>query len=154
MFNPKLFDLLEARRLIEVELAQTAARRRRLADLVPLRESLRRMDENPGDYGSYLLENEAFHLGIAAVAGSRVLLTVPRSLLALLRPTLGGRQPAKWKTKGNEKRRRDAAEHEAIFQALLAVDAAAARSAMLDHLQDTTDTLTGKAGPPDAPDPA
>jgi GntR family transcriptional repressor for pyruvate dehydrogenase complex len=149
-----LFDLLEARRLIEVELARTAALRRRLADLVCLRDAMRRMYENPGDYDLYMTENEAFHLGIARIAGNQVLLTVLESLLALLRPTLGGRQPAAWKRKGNEKRRRDAAEHEAIFQALLAGDAAAARTAMMAHLQETTETLTGAAAPRSAPGPA
>ena len=153
-----LFDLLEARRLIEVELAQTAALRRRLADLVCLRDAMRRMYENPGDYELYMTANEAFHLGIARIAGNEVLATVLQSLLALLRPTLGGRQPASWKRKGNDKRRRDAAEHEAIFQALLAGDAAAARAAMMAHLEDTTETLTGAGArataPHSAPNPA
>jgi GntR family transcriptional repressor for pyruvate dehydrogenase complex len=136
-----LFDLLEARRLIEVELAAMAASRRRLGDLVSLRQALQEMYQKPGDYESYMTQNEAFHLGIAAIAGNEVLHTVLRCLLGLLRPTLGGRQPATWKDKGSAKRRRDAAEHEAIFQALLAGNPAAAQTAMSAHLQDTTESL-------------
>jgi GntR family transcriptional repressor for pyruvate dehydrogenase complex len=149
-----LFDLLEARRLIEVELAATAALRRRLADLVPLGDAMRGMYENPGDYDFYMTANEAFHLGIARIAGNQVLVTMLHALLALLRPTLGGRQPATWKNKGSDKRRRDAAEHEAIFQALLAGDAKAARAAMMAHLQDTTESLTGTPTPKNAQSPA
>ena len=141
-----LFDLLEARRLIEVELAGLAAARRRLGDLVPLRDALRVMYANPRDYETYMTHNEAFHLGIARIAGNEVLLTVVQSLLALLRPTLGGRQPVTWKDRGSVKRRRDASEHEAIFEALLAGDAAAARAAMAAHLQDTTESLIPTSG--------
>jgi GntR family transcriptional repressor for pyruvate dehydrogenase complex len=141
-----LFDLLEARRLIEVELAGMAAIRRRLADLVPLRKALQSMYQDPADYESYMTHNEAFHLGMAKIAGNEVLLTMLRCLLALLRPTLGGRKPATWNDKGSEKRRRDAFEHEAIFQALLAGDAGATKAAMLAHLQDTTESLIPPAG--------
>jgi GntR family transcriptional repressor for pyruvate dehydrogenase complex len=136
-----LFDLLEARRLIEVELTGMTAQRRRLGDLVPLRDALRGMYERPDDYPAYMTQNEAFHLGIARIAGNEVLVTMLRTLLALLRPTLGGAKPASWNDKGSDKRRRDASEHEAIFQALLAGDAAAARAAMAVHLQDTTESL-------------
>jgi GntR family transcriptional repressor for pyruvate dehydrogenase complex len=136
-----LFDLLEARRLIEVELAAMAAARRRLADLVPLREALRAMYEAPEDYDGYMTHNESFHLGIARIGGNEVLLAVLRCLLVLLRPILGDRKPGNWKDEGSPKRERDAREHEALFQALLAGDPAAARAAMAVHLQDTTESL-------------
>jgi DNA-binding GntR family transcriptional regulator len=87
------------------------------------------------------MHNEAFHLGVATIAGNEVLLAMLRCLLTLLRPVLGGRKPATWKNKESEKRRRDAAEHEAIFQALLAEDAGACKAAMLAHLRDTTESL-------------
>jgi GntR family transcriptional repressor for pyruvate dehydrogenase complex len=136
-----LFDLLEARRMIEVELAGLAAGRRRLADLVPLRDALGSMYEDSDDYESYMTHNEAFHLGMARIAGNDVLVTMLRCLLSLLRPTLGDRKPTTWKEKGSEKRRRDSAEHEAIFQAVLAGDAGVVRAAMRAHLQDTTESL-------------
>jgi DNA-binding FadR family transcriptional regulator len=141
-----LFDLLEARRLIEVELAGLAAGRRRLADLVPLRDALKSMYDDLQDYELYMTHNESFHLGIAQIAGNDVLATILRCLLALLRPTLGDRKPATWTHSRSEKRRRDRADHEAIFQALLAGDAGAARAAMRAHLQDTTESLIPPAG--------
>lgn len=135
-----LFDLLEARRLIEVELAALAARRRRMADLVPLRTALHAMYDTP-DYAAYMAANEDFHVGIARIGGNAVLQAVVQSLLTLLRPTLGAHQPRNWRDEGSVKRQRDAREHEAVFQALLAGDGAAARAAMTEHLRDTTESL-------------
>jgi GntR family transcriptional regulator, transcriptional repressor for pyruvate dehydrogenase complex len=141
-----LFDLLEARRLIEVELVGMAARRRRLADLTALRQTLRVTYEAPEDYEAYVTHNEEFHLGIAKIGGNEVLREVLRCLLVLLRPILGDRKPSTWKDEGSRKRERDAREHEAIFQALLTGDPVAARAAMAAHLQDTTESLLATPG--------
>ena len=139
--DPSLFDLLEARRLIELEVATMAGRRRRLADLVPLREALQGMYACPDDYNAYMAHNEAFHLGIAKIAGNEVLRAMLQCLLVLLRPVVNECQPHNWKENGCQKRDRDAREHEEIFQALLADDAAAVRRAMATHLQDTEVSL-------------
>lgn len=136
-----LLDLLEARRVIELELVAVAAVRRRLADLEPLRESIQRMYAEVEDYAEYLRQNETFHLGIARTAGNRVLEVVLTRFLELLRVDLAAREPATWKDLVSRKREIDVQEHEAIFAALLAGDPAAAREAMLAHLKDTTDTL-------------
>jgi GntR family transcriptional repressor for pyruvate dehydrogenase complex len=141
-----LFDLLEARRLIEVESAAQAAARRRLADLVPLRQAVQAMYEVPADYARYMAHNEAFHIGIARIGGNEVLQAVLQCLLVLLRPVLVDRQPGTWPDEGSPKRQRDVREHEAIFQALLAGDPAAARAAMADHLRDTTESLLSPPG--------
>jgi GntR family transcriptional regulator, transcriptional repressor for pyruvate dehydrogenase complex len=140
-----LFDLLEARRLIEVEMVALAARRRRLADLVPLRDAIRGMYENPLDYEQYMTQNEEFHLGVARIGGNKVLLSILGGLLQLLRPTLGENEPVSWKEKYSEKRRRDTIEHQAILEGLLAGDPNLARLAMSAHLQDTTESLLPNA---------
>jgi len=136
-----LFDLLEARRLIETELAGIAATRRRMTDLVPLREAMTGMYESSDDYAAYMAHNEAFHLGIARIAGNEVLRPMLQSLLVLIRPTLDAHKPGTWKDELSLKRERDAREHEAIFQALLAMEPAAARAAMADHLRETAESL-------------
>jgi GntR family transcriptional repressor for pyruvate dehydrogenase complex len=142
-----LFDLLEARRLIEVEMAGQAAARRRLAELVPLRQAMKAMYETLDDYQVYMAHNEAFHLGIATIAGNGVLRAILESLLVLLRPTLTLNQPSSWQDEFSRKRQTDTAEHEAIFEALLAGDVAAARTAMAAHLHDTTESLMPAAAP-------
>jgi DNA-binding GntR family transcriptional regulator len=95
---------------------------------------------------SFRTPNEAFHLGIAKIGGNEVLLAVVRCLLVLLRPISGSRKPTTWQDEGSRKRRRDTREHQAILQALLAADTAAARVAMAVRLQDTTESLLSAPG--------
>lgn len=139
--DDNLLDLLEARRLIEADLIEMAATRRRLADLVPVRDSLQGMYANTEDYEGYVRLNEEFHLGLARIAGNKVLLIVLRHMLQLLRAILIERRPATWRDSLSAKREADAREHDAIYSAVLAGDPTAARSAMLVHLRDTTESL-------------
>lgn len=136
-----LFDVLEARRVIESELAGMAAARRRLADLVPARDALQKMYADVADYGTYVRHNEEFHYAIAGIAGNRVLLAVLRQLVATMRVVLIEHRPGDWPDSHSRKRDIDREEHEAIFAAVLAGDPAAARTAMQAHLRDTTDSL-------------
>lgn len=151
--DDNLLDLLEARRLIEADLVGIAASRRRLADLVPLRAALQEMYSPDTDYETYVRLNTEFHLGLARIAGNQVLLIVLRHLLQLLRAVLVERQPSDWQREASTKRETDAREHEAIYAAVLAGDPAAARSAMLVHLRDTTESLL-PAYPPGGSAPA
>lgn len=136
-----LLDLLEARRVIEVELLGMSATRRRHADLVAVRRSLQGMYADNTDYAGYVRHNEAFHLGAAAIGGNQILLAVLRRLMELLRSVLFDHQPATWSAESSGKRRADMEEHEAIYAALLAGDPVAARAAVLVHLRDTTESL-------------
>ncbi|MBN9122658.1 MAG: FadR family transcriptional regulator [Planctomycetes bacterium] len=136
-----LLDLLEARRMIEADLVEMAAARRRLADLVPVRNALQGMYADTADYDAYVRLNEEFHLGLARIAGNQVLLIILRHLLQLLRAVLVERQPANWRDEASAKRETDAREHEAVYSAVLASDPGAARTAMLVHLRDTTESL-------------
>lgn len=145
-FDVNLLDVLEARRLIEVELAVTAAGRRRMADLVPVREALEGMYADIRDYEGYVRHNEAFHLAIARIGGNQMLFAILKHLIELLRCVLVERQPKTWAEETSRKRAVDMQEHEAIFSALMAGDAAATRAAMLVHLRDTTDTLVPPNG--------
>lgn len=136
-----LLDLLEARRLIEADLVEMAASRRRLNELIPLRNALQEMYSEATDYSTYIRLNEEFHMGLARIAGNQVMLIVLQHLLQLLRTTLVERQPTSWRDEFSLKRDADLKEHEAIYSGVLAGDPATARSAMLMHLRDTTESL-------------
>jgi GntR family transcriptional repressor for pyruvate dehydrogenase complex len=142
--DANLLDVLEARRLIESELAGVAAARRRLTDLVPVRDALQQMYADVADYERYIRHNEDFHLQIAAIAGNQVLLNVLRQLLGVMRAVLLEHQPANWREVRSAKRETDIREHEAIYRAILAGDPAGARAAMQTHLRDTTESLIPK----------
>ncbi len=131
--NSNLFDLIEARRVIETEIAKSAAIRCRIEDLMPLHENLLEVSRQKNDRNRFIQLDEQFHLGIAAVAGNKVLLTLLRSLLILLRPFRMTLVPDedKWAT--------ITSTHQRIYLRLLERDAAGAQQAMEEHLSDHRD---------------
>jgi GntR family transcriptional repressor for pyruvate dehydrogenase complex len=132
-----LFHLLDARRLVEIELAGRAAERRRLEDLLPVRRALEAMAAVPETERreEYVEHDIRFHIEIARLAGNTVLTTVQQTLLELLRPYLAA---LPWNA---ERRERTDRSHAAIYAALVAGDAEAARSEMRVHLSMANDSL-------------
>jgi GntR family transcriptional repressor for pyruvate dehydrogenase complex len=125
-----LLYLLDARRLIECETAALAAERRRVEELLPMREALIAM-KTTGQKGrreKFVEADVAFHFAMAQAAGNPVLTTMVQSLLALLRPYLLG---LPWT---NERRSRTRRSHGEIYKAVLAGDAPRARRAVQAHL--------------------
>ena len=125
-----LFHLLEARQLIEGELASQAAQRRRSEELLPLRESLEAMSAAiaADDCLGFIEADVNFHLAIAAIAGNSVLLTTLRAMLSLLRPYL---MSLPWTA---ERQARTDRSHTEIYEALVAGDGAQARARIDAHL--------------------
>jgi GntR family transcriptional repressor for pyruvate dehydrogenase complex len=125
-----LFHLLESRQLIEVELASLAAKRRRLEDLLPVREALEAMISaaEADRREAFVAADVQFHLEIAEIAGNGVLVTMLQALLGLLRPYLV-RLP--WTP---ERRLKTDRSHADIYQALVDGDSERARSLMTAHL--------------------
>jgi GntR family transcriptional repressor for pyruvate dehydrogenase complex len=125
-----LFHLLEARQLIEVELIALAAIRRRLEDLLPVREALDRMSAAAvaDDCQEFVEADVQFHLQIARIAGNTVLSTTLQAMLGVLRPYL---TQLPWTP---ERRSQTDRSHGEIYQALLAGDREQSRLRMRDHL--------------------
>lgn len=125
-----LFDLLDARRLIETELAGRAAERRRPEDLLPVREAFDAMIrwQPPAPRAGYVDPDLQFHLGIARIAGNPLLEGILAGLLGLTRPYILGQSPSAQVRAGTDR------SHAAIYDALLQGDAASARAAMHAHL--------------------
>ena len=145
--DSNLFHLLEARQLIEVECAIQAARRRRLEDLLPVREALEQMDAafelmhtDRSEQGreQFVEADVRFHLAIAHVAGNPVLETVLRSLLASIRPHLA---QIPW---ARDRREITREAHLDLYNALLDGDAEQAGLEMRQHLKLAYDGLLKK----------
>lgn len=132
-----LFHLLDARRVLEIELVGRAAERRRLEELLPLRQALEAMTRIPETQqrGDYVEADIRFHTEIARLAGNAVLLTFQQALLALLRPHLA---QLPWSP---QRRSRTDRSHAAIYTAMVDGDADAARSAMREHLNMAYESL-------------
>lgn len=144
-----LFHLLETRELIEVECAARAARRRRMEDLLPLREALEQMDAAVGrmaapDSSAAKLEfvnvDIAFHTGIAEIAGNPIQVTMLRALLDLIRPHL---LQIPWTV---DRKEITGAAHLKIYDALLTGNSQQAASTMREHLKFAYDGLLQKVG--------
>ncbi|MDP1798623.1 MAG: FCD domain-containing protein [Planctomycetaceae bacterium] len=132
-----LFHLLDARRLIEIELAGRAAERRQLEDLLPVRNALEGMLRWTPDVGpaTYVDLDIRFHVEIARLAGNTTLLSLQQGLMELLRPHLVDvpRDATRQATTDQSHRR--------IYAALVRGDAEGARSAMRKHLSLAYDSL-------------
>lgn len=134
---PNLFHLLDARRLIEIELAGRAAERRRLEDLLPVRRALEAMLRLPADVArsEYVGHDVRFHVEIGRLAGNAVLFAMLRTLMEELRPHLA---EVPW---APERRGRTDRSHAAIYAALAAGDGDKARTEMGKHLSMAYDSL-------------
>ncbi len=128
-----LFYLLESRELMEIELVSQAARRRRLEDLLPVREAMDAMAKaiNQVDQPEKFVEADvAFHLEIARIAGNPVLLAFLKAVLELLRPHLVSLHQS-FKP---ELREWTDHSHTAIYQALIDGDVETARQEIHEHV--------------------
>jgi DNA-binding FadR family transcriptional regulator len=123
-----LFHLVDARLLVEVELAGEAARTRRPEDLLPLRQALEAVLACHGDRLAFINADEAFHLAIARLAGNRVLLAFLQTLWRMI-----------WPAKMNlllspESRSYSDREHQELFQSIVGGDVDKARATMRGHI--------------------
>jgi DNA-binding GntR family transcriptional regulator len=130
-------EIEEVRANLEGMLARRAATRAKPADLKELRQvivEMRQRAEN-GDSVGYSELNARFHQRIWSAADHP---TAGRLLESLKSQSIRFQYQTILRPGRTERSLR---EHEAIFEALKAHDAAAAEAAMLDHLAEVLDTL-------------
>jgi len=142
-----LFHLLEVRQMIEVECVCQAAKRRRLEDLLPLRQSLdamgsavRQMDSSSSEHvrNEFVEAAILFHLGIAKIGGNPVLATLLKTLLDLLRPHLAQIPWSSEREQGTQQ------IHEQLYEALVKGNFQVASECMERHLKVAYDILLEK----------
>lgn len=137
-------QMAEVRRALEAEVAALAAQRRTRADVRCIRQAISALNKTVAAGGDGVLEDVAFHRAIADAARNPFLLS---TLQYLSRFLVGATRV----TRANEARRDDFArevkdEHERIVQAIDAGDAAAARLAACDHMNNAIRRI-GQADP-------
>jgi DNA-binding FadR family transcriptional regulator len=123
-----LDELIETRRILEVEVAALAAARRTDADLEAMRGILARMGRAVHDPAAYADLDNAFHDAILAATRNRLLREALRPITDALQR---GRAIAARRAGVAE---RSLASHLAIFSAIERGDAATAREAMRRHI--------------------
>ncbi len=129
--GPGPFELLNARKLIEGEIAALAATKAKADDLAALKAAVARMTAHIGDVAIREASDRDFHLGIAKATGNGSLELVVEGLWNQ-RAEPWGRMQQHFHTEALV--RQTIRDHGAILAALAARDAEAARAAMRRHI--------------------
>jgi GntR family transcriptional repressor for pyruvate dehydrogenase complex len=122
-------DLMESRRLLEVELAGLAAERRDDEALAALRTALEKMRAAGDDIPRYVEADVEFHLALGTASGNQVLADLVRSIRSLLDVWARRVLEAAGETATSLKM------HEPILKAVAKRDGDAARAAMRRHME-------------------
>lgn len=129
--GPGPFELLQARRLIEGEIAALAATRAAPPDLADLQQCVTRMAAQVEDFAAREASDREFHLGVAKATGNGSLELAVAGLWEQ-RAELWGRLQQHFHTP--ELARKTIRDHQAILNAIAARDPDAARAAMHRHI--------------------
>jgi GntR family transcriptional repressor for pyruvate dehydrogenase complex len=122
-------ELVEARRILEVELAGLAAERASKEEVASINDRLADMHTHQADVERYTESDIRFHLAIARAAHNEVLVDLLETLQHIIR---------EWMLKSIEEvegRPSSIGEHVPIYEAIAACDSGRARAAMNDHLE-------------------
>lgn len=130
-------QLIEIRRMLEVGACGLAAENRTEDDLVAMSLHLEQFDlaESLGDIEGALVADIAFHNAIVEASGNPFLRSI---MVALHSPLMRSRRET---TSIREVRQRARGHHVAIYKAIAAGDAAAAKEAMRAHMTQTREDL-------------
>jgi len=131
-----LLDLLEAREMLEIPVAQLAAKRADTADLQAMEQLLREMEAKLSRGQTVHREAARFHLLVARAAKNVTLERWVASIIPLL--TARG-----WQIEHDipDRSARELLLHRRLYDCIKAHDVAAAESAMIEHLGDTRATI-------------
>lgn len=122
-------ELIEARKLIEVELAGLAAERARPDDMQAIGHQLDAMEEAVHDARRFQEADIEFHLAIGEAAHNRILLNALQLIRNLMREWISS-------AVAHDGTASEALEHhKKIFLAIAKRNASLARAAMLSHLE-------------------
>ena len=142
--GPSPFELVAARKLLEPEIARTAAASAGPTDLEAIAATLARMREDRGDGSDFKAADRLFHTRVAAATRNGALVAVVDQLwessYAPIFDHLSRRVGLP------ENRRAALAEHERILTALERRDGEAAREAMRQHLAHVESVLMEGGG--------
>ena len=137
--GPGPFEVLSARRLIEVEMAALAAKNATAANIDAILKAVQEMEKHHANYSSNEQADRNFHIAIARATGNSALTGVVEYLWNQ-RGTLWHKLKEHFQTE--ELRQETLTDHRRILEAIAAHDPAGARKAMRAHLERVTRTFS------------
>lgn len=135
----RIADLVEARRHLEVIVAELAADRRSDEQLHELESWMQAMDDAP-DMATFVDADVNFHLAVAAASNNTVLANMHRSIASLLRVWIQRNMDAADSFEPSR------GEHRPILEAIRAGDGPAAGAAAEAHMRAASDRLAATLG--------
>jgi GntR family transcriptional repressor for pyruvate dehydrogenase complex len=129
-----ILEILDARRIIEVEAARAAAERHNDEDLQRLQAELAAMDAAGSDFRAYLQADMNFHRQIGAACHNAIVADIINNLIDLLETVLDEADSTQLPT-GAE----GDGTHQAIFDAIVRGDGAGAGKIMREHVHFTAE---------------
>jgi len=134
------FDLLEARKAVETEIAGLAAEKATLEDIKEIEEGLDRMKNVLNDTPRVMEFDREFHIAIAKAAHNSVLFQMMNYLADGLKESLWVNIKEKsWALPGHPQKYLE--EHTKLLEAIKEGDKKAARRTMYNHLADVEEDL-------------
>ena len=131
-----ILELLEAREMFEVKIAEIAAQKATPEDIKLIGEALNKMNEEEElKYGKETESDTEFHLAIASASHNFVFVNIIKLHLDLLKETRG----KTWQITG--RREKQYQEHQVILQAIKERDSKKAGEVMLKHLRNIREVL-------------
>jgi len=124
-------EVIEARRIIEVELSGLAAQRASEEDIAKIKEDAAQLEASQDDGSAFVRIDLDFHLAIARAAHNQVMFHILETLQQVVRAWMN--KVTREFFEGNP--RPAFAEHAAICEAIVRRDGQQARSAMGAHLE-------------------
>lgn len=134
-------ELIEAREVLELQIAAMAAERASAAQIAKLRQAVERMQAAVSDPGSYPEADVDFHLALAEAAGNRFLLRAMTELRALLRRDMELSAEAGIRRFGNLQFSVDS--HRRLVDAIEAADADEARRLLFETMSRNHEFVLG-----------
>lgn len=130
--DKELIDIFELRYLVEAGAAELAAQRRSAADIERMGAAFRRMTEALSCGADAVSDDDAFHVAVAAATHNP---QIERFQMFMGQQFSDSRAPT-WSAEGHRTGRAQEAqaEHQRIYDAIVAGDAPAARAAAVAHL--------------------
>lgn len=139
--GPSPFDLLAARRLLECEIAEQAARRATARELTAIKETIVEMERDMAKGGTGQRADRMFHARIAGATRNSVLVTLVEGLWEGMSAPIF--HSLSVHTGLPDHKQMTMADHRAIYECLRRRDAAGARAAMDAHLTHVEAILAG-----------
>jgi len=126
-----ILELLEAREIFEVKIAEIAAQRATLEDIEIIEKALNKINQKEELKEDKKMESDTeFHLAIAGASHNFVFVNIMKLHLDLLKET----REKTWQIPG--RREKQYQEHQAIFQAIKEHNSKKAEEAILKHLRN------------------